>query len=426
MKVKKNITAFLCLAALMTFSEIQAQEKVLTLEEAREMALKNNNSIKKASQNTQAAKASEQASRTLNKPSLDAGLMGLYLSDPINTLLPEYSGNASLALTQLVYAGGKINYARQAASKALEISELQNQLTTSEVLLKTETTYWTIADLNEKVILSKKYISLLETLLNDLNNSFNAGLIYKNDVLRVQVQLNGAQLDLKKAQDGLILSKMSLAQLTGSQNSDFTIAADFKEDYILPFEEEGKLKSQTRSETAILKSAVEINELQSKMLNASRKPTVALSANGLYASGKAINFSNREDEMAAFYGLVNVSIPVFDWGNRKLKVKEQDFKTEAQKTDLKETQELIALEVQDTYLLLDQAKQRAQLTKESVSSAEENLRLNNDRFDAGTVTGKNVLEAQVLWQQAFAENIDANAAYKISKARYKKAINDLK
>lgn len=426
MKVKQNITAFLCLAALMTFSEIQAQQKVLTLEEAREMALQNNNSIKKATQNTQAAKASEQASKTLNKPSLDAGLMGLYLSDPINTLLPEYSGTATLALTQLVYAGGKINYSRQAASKAVAISELQNQLAANEVLLKTETAYWTIADLNEKVILSKKYISLLETLLNDLNNSFNAGLIYKNDVLRVQVQLNGAQLDLKKAQDGLILSKMNLAQLMGSQNSDFIIAANFKEDYILPFEEEGKLKSQTRSETAILKSAVEINELQSKMLNASRKPTVALSANGLYATGKAINFSNGKDEMAAFYGLVNVSIPVSDWGNRKLKVKEQDFKTEAQKTDLKETQELIALEVQDTYLLLDQAKQRVELTQKSVSSAEENLRLNNDRFDAGTVTGKDVLEAQVLWQQAFAENIDANAAYKISKARYKKAINDLK
>lgn len=425
MKIKKNIVSFFCLATLIAFSEMQAQQEVLSLEDAREIALKNNNSIKKASQNTQASQAAEQASKTLNKPTLDAGLMGLYLSDPINTLLPEYSGTASMALTQLVYAGGKINYAKKAASKAVEISQLQNQLTTSEVLLKTETTYWAIANLDEKVILSKKYISLLETLLSDLNNSFNAGLIYKNDVLRVQVQLNAAQLDLKKAQDGLVLSKMSLAQLMGSQNSDFIIAADFKEDYILPFEEEGKLKSKTRSETAILKSAVEINELQSKMLNASRKPTVALSANGLYATGKAINFSNRKDEMAAFYGFINVSIPVFDWGNRKLKVKEQDFSTEAQKTDLKETQELIALEVQDTYLLLGQAKQRVTLTQESLSSAEENLRLNNDRFDAGTVTGKDVLEAQVLWQQAFAENIDAKAAYKISKARYRKAINDL-
>ena len=426
MKIKKNITSFLCLAALITFSEMQAQQKVLSLEEAKEMALKNNNSIKKASQNTQATQAAEKASHTLNKPSLDAGLMGLYLSDPINTLLPEYSGTASLALTQLVYAGGKIKYAKQAASKAVAISELQNQLATSEVLLKTETTFWSIADLNEKIILSQKYISLLETLLTDLNNSFSAGLIYKNDVLRVQVQLNAARLDLKKAQDGLVLSKMSLSQLMGYQNTEFTIAANYEEDYILPLEEDGKIKSQTRSETAVLESAVEINELQSKILNASRMPSIALSANGLYASGKAINFSNGKDEMAAFYGLVNVSIPVFDWGNRKLKVKEQDFKTEAQKTDLKETQELIAIEVQDTYLLLGQAKERVTLTQESLRSAEENLRLNNDRFDVGTVVGKDVLEAQLLWQQAYSENIDAKAAYKISKARYKKAINDLR
>lgn len=426
MKTKRTITSFLCLAALIACSGIYAQEKVLSLQEAREMALKNNNSLKKAAQNTQAAQAAEQASRTLNKPSLDAGLMGLYLSDPINTLLPEYSGNASLALTQLVYAGGKINYAKKAASKAVEMSQLQNQLATGEVLLKTETTYWNIANLNEKVILSKKYISLLETLLNDLNNSFNAGLIYKNDVLRVQVQINAAQLDLKRVQDGLILSRMSLAQLIGSQNSDFIIAADFKEDYILPFEEEGRVKSLGRPETALLKSTVEINELQSNMLNASRRPTVALSANGLYASGKAINFSNGKDQMAAFYGLVNVSIPIFDWGNRKLKVREQDFKTEAQKTELQEVQQLIALEVRDAYLLLGQAKNRVALTRESLSSAEENLRLYNDRFEAGTVTGKDVLEAQVLWQQAYSEHIDADAAYKITKARYKKAINDLR
>lgn len=425
MKIQKNIKIFFGLIVFLTLSETKAQEKVLTLEQAKEMAVKNNNSIKKAVQNTQAAQAAEKAANTLNKPSLDAGLMGLYVSDPLSAILPEYSGNASLGLTQVIYAGGKINYAKKTASKAVEISEVQNQLATNEVLLKTETTFWKIVDLNEKVILSKKYISLLETLLADLNNSFNAGLIYKNDVLRVQVQLNGAQLDLKRAQDGLSLAKMSLAQIMGTPNTDFTAAGDFKEDFILPFEEDGKLKSQNRSETALLKNAVEISELESKMLDANRKPSVALSANGLYAAGKKINFSNGENDMTAFYGLVNVSIPVFDWGNRKLKVKEQDFKTEAKKTDLKETQELIALEVQDAYLQLSQAKERVELTKQSLSSADENLRLNNDRFDAGTVVGKDVLEAQVLWQQAYAETIDANAAYKISKAIYKKAINDL-
>lgn len=425
MKIKNQMQTILCLIMFCTLLQIKAQDKTLSLEQAKEQAVKNNNSIKKGAQNIQAAQAAEKAAGTLDKPSIDAGLIGLYAGDPLSAILPEYSANASLGLKQLIYAGGKVNYAKKAASKAVEISELQNQLTTDEILLKTETAFWTIVNLSDKVILSKKYIGLLQALERDLNNSFAAGLIYKNDVLRVQVQINSAQLDLKKAEDGLVMSKLSLAQIIGSQNTDFIVTGNFSDNYILPFEEEGRLKSEKRVETALLKNAIEIDQLQTKILDADRKPTVALSASGLYSAGKAINFSNGNNDLASFYGLVNVSVPIFDWGGRKQKVKEQEFRTEARKTDLKEASEIIALEVQDTYLQLAQAKQQIELTKESLVSAEENMRLNNDRFDAGTVVGKDVLEAQVLWQQAYSNTIDANARYKISEARYKKAINDL-
>lgn len=38
--------------------------------------------------------------------------------------------------------------------------------------------------------------------------------------------------------------------------------------------------------------------------------------------------------------------------------------------------------------------------------------------------GKDVLEAQALWQQAYSTLIDARAEYKIALATYKKAIAD--
>jgi len=38
--------------------------------------------------------------------------------------------------------------------------------------------------------------------------------------------------------------------------------------------------------------------------------------------------------------------------------------------------------------------------------------------------GNDVLEAQVLWQQAYANLIDANTEYKISEAKYKKTIGN--
>ena len=130
--------------------------------------------------------------------------------------------------------------------------------------------------------------------------------------------------------------------------------------------------------------------------------------------------------MTSYYGLLNVNIPIFDWGSRKQKVKEQDFKIEAQKLELEETEELVALQIQNAYLELQQSIQKVDISTESLQQADENLRLNQDRFDAGTVTGKDVLEAQVLWQKAHSDVSDAKANHRISKANYKKVIGDFK
>ena len=91
---------------------------------------------------------------------------------------------------------------------------------------------------------------------------------------------------------------------------------------------------------------------------------------------------------------------------------------------IQETSELISLEAQNAYLQLNQAARRIDLCQLSVQQADENLRLNNDRFKAGTVTGQDVLEAQTLWQQANSNVIDAKVEYKISEATYRKAVGN--
>ena len=294
------------------------------------------------------------------------------------------------------------------------------------MLLEVETTYWQLINVKSKVELANTYIALLTELLKDLTNSYNAGIIYKNDVLRVQVQLNQAELDLTKANDGLKLLKLKMAQLTGMSNIDFFVKDTIGNDVVLLEEVSPSMAIVNRPEVKMLKSAIEIEELQSKVLEADRKPTIGLNVSGVYANGKQVNFTDGSDDLTSYYGLLNVNIPIFDWGSRKQKVKEQDFKIEAQKLELEETEELVALQIQNAYLELQQSIQKVDISTESLQQADENLRLNQDRFDAGTVTGKDVLEAQVLWQKAHSDVSDAKANHRISKANYKKVIGDFK
>lgn len=426
MSIKKSITTILCLMIGFLNYVMVAQEKVITLEEVKLMAIENNNNIKKAQQNIEAAKAAKASVYASDKPSLNASVMGLYVAKPLNTLLPEYSANASLGLTQVLYAGGKINNAKKATSALVELQNSQKILTTSEVLLNAETAYWQIVSVNEKIVLAKEYNKLLKALLNDLNNSYTAGLIYKNDVLRVQVQVNESELNIIKANDGLTMAKLNLAQITGIKDSNFTVTDNSSSDIITELLANISDVSENRPEIQMLKKVVEAQESQKRILEGDRRPTVALSANGLYANGKKINFSDSSNDFTSFYGLISINIPILDWGNKKQKVKEQEFKTEAQKLDLIETKQLITLEIQNNYLILQQSIQRIELSKKSLQQAEENLKLNNDRFKVGTVIGKDVLEAQTLWQQAYSNTIDAKAEYKINEAKYKKAIGELK
>tara|TARA_R110002050_G_scaffold233063_3_gene368804 strand:+ start:33774 stop:35015 length:1242 start_codon:yes stop_codon:yes gene_type:complete len=408
------------------FQNLNAQDNLLSLETAKTMALNNNKKIKKATQTIEAAKAAKASVYASDKPFVEASAIGLHLGNPLSALLPEYNANASLGVTQLVYAGGKINSAKKISNRAIDLYTSQKELTDSEVLLNVETTYWQIVNIKGKVALATKYKGLLTELLKDLTNLYDAGIIYKNEVLQVQVKLNQAELDLTKATDGHTLLKLKIAQLTGMTNTNFSIKDNITNDIGLVEEVSHYATAiENRPEIKMLNNAVAIEELQTKILQADRKPTIAFNVSGIYANGKQINFSDASDDMTSYYGMVNVNIPLFDWGGRKQKVKEQQFKVEAQKLELENTKELLSLQIKNAYLELQQAIKRVAITEKSLAQADENLRLNEDRFDAGTVIGKDVLEAQVLWQQAYSEVIDAKAMCKISQVNYKKAIADL-
>ena len=413
------------LSVIIPFQKAIGQDQVLGLEQAKSMAMAQNKKVKRADQTIKAAEAARAAVYASNKPKVDANLIGLHVGDPLDVLLPGFNANASLGVSQLIYAGGKVTTARKLSNTAVNLYSNEKELTESEILLEVETTYWQIVNLEGKVDLAAKYISLLTELLKDLTNSYDAGIIYKNDVLLVQVQLNQAELDLTKANDGLTLSKLKMAQLIGRAGSDFAVEDGILVDKNLVEERSPVAAVEERPEIRILKNALELKELETKILKADQRPTVALNINGIHATGENINFSDRSDDLTSYFGLLNVSIPIFDWGGRKQKVKEQQRKVEAQKLELEETRELLAIQIQNAYLEWQQAIKNVDISEKSMVQAEENLRLYQNRFEAGTVVGKDVLEAQVLWQKAYSDIIDAKAGYKITEANYRKVVGTL-
>lgn len=411
-------------ALLMLAQQVTAQRSV-TLEEVRRLAVEQNKKIKQAQHQIDAARAAQDGTKGLDKPAIDGSIAGFHVGKPLSNLLPAVGVSPSLTVTQPIYAGGKIKLGRDLATKGVQIQEAQKALTETEVLLNVDKAYWQIVSLKEKIKLAEKFEALLESLSKELTNSYDAGMIYKNDLLRVQVQRNETELNISKATDGLELSKMNLAQIIGAPlDSDLMPADSVVGTFDAITAGSAATAIEGRAEIALLKKVVELEELQEKMLKADFRPTVGVLAGGFVGIGKKMNIETGGNSMASYFGMLSVNIPIWDWGQKASKVKEQGFKLRAQQIQLAETKELLSLEIQNAYLSLNQAARKIELSGASLQQAEENLRLSNDRFKAGTVTGQDVLEAQTLWAQANSNIIDARIEYKVSEAVYKKAIGE--
>lgn len=124
--------------------------------------------------------------------------------------------------------------------------------------------------------------------------------------------------------------------------------------------------------------------------------------------------------------MLSVKIPVFDWGSRKEKVKQQEANIRSAEYGLKELKSQITVEIEHAMLNLQLQANNIDLMQASLIEADENLKLSNDRFKAGTITGEDVLIAETLWQRAYSNMLDAKIRYKIAEAVYHKATGQIK
>ncbi|GAA3990123.1 TolC family protein [Mucilaginibacter dorajii] len=423
--IKKILLSLMLLIAGTLVHKTASAQQTLTLEQCRQLALERNNNLKEAQENINAAKAQKAQQDAGGKPTVDGTVTGFYFGKPLSSVLPQYGISPGLGITQPIYSGGKVKLNKAIAANGVEIQEEQKVLATSDVLYNTERAYWQVVSATEQIKLAEQSKKQLAALYTDLNNQYTAGTTYKNDVLRAKVQQNENELNLTRAHDNLTLAKLNLAQITGLGDSTNFIITDSVRGSFNATQNNAELEKAliNRSEIKILQKSILSDKMQEKLLIADLKPVVSLGVNGVTAFGKkGINPTNNNNFMATYYSMLNVNIPIFDWGRKRQTVKEQRYKTAAKGYQLKERTEQVSLEVQQAYLQLNQSVKRIGLSGISLQQAEENLRLSNDRFKAGTIIGKDVLEAQTIWQQAYSDLIDAKVEYKINEANLKRAL----
>ncbi len=238
------------------------------------------------------------------------------------------------------------------------------------------------------------------------------GVATRSDLLSVDVKLNQAKVDMTKVDNGLVLSRMALAQVCGLPVDTYMALADEDVEVTecpatLPatsYDME-QVYSQ-RPDLRALEYGVKIYEQKSKVALSSMLPNVALVGSYAFSNPNMFDgFSKRFN--GAFSVGAMVTIPIWHWGGNYNKYRAAQSQAKVAQLELADAREMVSLQVSQSAFRAQEAVKTWQMTVSNLTKANENLRQATLGFREGVMTTDNVMEAQTAWLKANSENIDA-------------------
>ncbi len=347
-------------------------------------------------------------------PILPSSALAL-LSTPTSISMLKDGVLAGITAIQPVFAGGQIVNGNRLAKVGEEVSQLQLQLSENEVEKTAEQYFWQLASLQEKLNTVHAAEKLLSDIHKDVDVAVRAGVAMPNDMLQVQLRQNEVESQKLKLQNGLSVVRMLLSQYCGLCDTAFVITYQTDEASPLLAQADPQQALLGTAEYQLLGKQVEAASLQRKMTVGQNLPTVGL--------GVGYNYQNLLDNGRSF-GMVfaTVNVPISDWWGGSHAIKRKKIEQQKAIEQLADNSELLKIRMQNAWNGFQESYQQLLLARRSIEQAQENLRLNRNYYNAGTSKMSDLLQAQLLYQQAQDKCTDAFSDYQNKLLEYKHSV----
>jgi len=394
----------------------------LTLQESIDLALKNNNQFKNSELEIKAAGQSRKAAITNYFPSISAGGMQFEAEKPLMEMTShgltmgfmEKGYIGYIGAVQPIFAGGRIINGNKLAGVGVEVSKLRGNLTHDEVVLKTREQYWQIISLQEKAGTLRAYEVMLDSLLKQVEDAYESGMVMRNDVLKVRLKRSEVLLNKSKLDNGISLAKMAFCQYIGLPlDTELELMDSLTiEESPQSLKVNHSTRLSTRDEYRLLELSVRAEKLKTRLVRGEYLPQLAIGANY-----QQLKFDDGESRTFGFvYG--TVSVPISGWWGGSHELRKRKREEQIAENNLQDNSQLLLLQMEKSWQDLDDSYTQYRLSLESREQATENMKVNQDSYDNGLTPVSDLLDARALLQQAEDQLAESKAQYLTEKYRY--------
>lgn len=442
------------LLLLLTFTASADEVKVFSLEDSLQVAKQNNLTILAAEQNLKTAEAQISTARSVMLPRLSANGNYTYFRDVQKSVIqaeggfgfpihgedmdemstPNVDNEADLIelefgahhnvqgtvnLTQPVFAWGRYYKGYQAAKLQYEASQKELNAAYEKLRMDVIEAFYRVLIAQEFVSIAEQSVELVKKQLGIAETSFDAGVATNFDVLRAKVQLANAESQLIRAKNGVKTAQIAYKTLLHLPLADeISVEGSFEITEVqVQLDELIELALESRPEINRSQLNEQAGQKQLNVAKTRNLPDLA------FFSNYQISHNERLTQMNRIWSLgLQINIPIFDGFASRAGVRQSESVLKQLQLGTKQVMSTVEFEVRNAYLALLEAKTLIDVQRETVTQAEESVRIANLQFENGMITTVGLTDTQLALMQAKVNRLQAQHDYVVGLARLEKAI----
>ena len=374
----------------------------LTVDECVRIALENKPSLKRAEQDVTIARLNRASTGALMLPSVNASnsFSETTYGNSSSEASERYSGGVSLSQS-LFNFGTKINTLKQ-SDNTYNTAKQQKRQAKARIILDVHTFYYQYLKNSELFDIAGKDLELSKKQLDLVQNQYNLGAVSKTDFLKASVRYGTAKSSFLSRELSKKNSEKSLRFSMGLLNSDIPIIIEQKMDLILTvptFEEAYSLMLSNSPDLSILDNQIAGAQINVKKAWSSSLPSINMSIGMNASSADQITRTYFDDNYIKSAN-ITVSIPIFSGFRNRNSIQISKLQLDQAETRLNGGTNSAKVSLYALINTLNNYQEIIPIQEEVLLSAEEDLKLAQQRYELGSASILELLDAQLALIQA--------------------------
>jgi outer membrane protein TolC len=407
-------------------------ETPLSLKTVIQIALDANLDIENSRQESTAALAKRNESRTYFYPTFNATYQyqrneeettspfgNLFIPPQKIIITPEEEFVFIASVTQPLFTGFSVLNQYKMAELGLDLAKTNEKLVRQEVILQATKAYYLILKAEKFVKVSKETVTQISAQKEVVNNFYKVGMSPLNDLLEAEVLLANAKQNVIRSLNDLASAKSQMNVILRRPIDQPIHVVDLLDYDIFPFDLKYCLTQadKTRLEVQIADMEIALAKKDIELRKKDYYPTVSLQGS-YYRFGTEwdVNGGDGTSDEGTWDIKAVASWDFWQWGRSSYGVREKKCRLSQARLKKSQIKDKIHFKVKQAFMDMKAAEKNVQTVETAIEQAKENYRINEERYQEQVATSTDVLTAQTLLSATMTNYYTALYDFKIAKA----------